>query len=55
MELKISVRNRLIDVNNQQSKNLSSQIKNKSDRIFDLKIDLQKLREEYAKIVSNSF
>ena len=55
VELKISVRNKLIDVNNQQSKNLSSQIKNKSDRIFDLKIDLQKLKEEYAKIVSNSY
>ena len=55
VELKISVRNKLIDVNNQQSKNLSSQINNQSDRIFDLKIDLQKLKEEYAKIVSNSY
>ncbi len=55
VELKISVRNKLIEVNNQQSKNLSNQIKNKSDRIYDLQIDLKKLKEEYATIVSNSY
>jgi len=55
VELKISVRNKLIEVNNQQSKNLSNQIKNKSDRIYDLHIDLKKLKEEYATIVSNSY
>ena len=55
VELKISVRNKLIEVNNQQSKNLSSQIKNKNDRIYDLQIDLKKLKDEYANIVSNSY
>mgnify|MGYP001465628658 CR=1 FL=1 len=55
VELKISVRNKLIDVNNQQSKNLSNQIKNKSDRIYDLEIDLKKLKDEYATILYNSY
>ena len=55
VELKISVRNKLIDVNNKQSANLSNQIKNKSDRIYDLQIDLKKLKDEYAAIVSNSY
>ncbi len=55
VELKISVRNKLIDVNNKQSTNLSNQIKNKSDRIYDLQIDLKKLKDEYAAIVSNSY
>ena len=55
VELKISVRNKLIDVNNKQSTNLSNQIKNKSDRIYDLQIDLKKLKDEYATIVSNSY
>ena len=39
VELKISVRNKLIEVNNQQSKNLSNQIKNKNDRIYYIKGD----------------
>jgi len=55
VELKISVRNKLIDVNNQQSKNLSNQIKNKSERIYDLEIDLKKLKDEYATILYNSY
>ena len=55
VELKISVTNKLIEVNNQQSKNLSNQIKNKNDRIYDLQIELKKLKDEYATIVSNSY
>ena len=55
VELKISVRNKLIDVNNQQSKNLSNQIKNKSERIYDLEIDLKKLKDEYSTILYNSY
>ena len=55
VELKISVRNKLIEVNNQQSKNLSNQIKNKNDRIYDLQIELKKLKDEYATIASNSY
>ena len=55
VELKISVRNKLIEINNQQSQNLSNQIKNKNNRIYDLQIDLKKLKDEYASIVSNSY
>ncbi len=55
VELKISVRNKLIEINNQQSQNLSDQIKNKNNRIYDLQIDLKKLKDEYAIIVSNSY
>ena len=55
VELKISVRNKLIDINNQQSNNLSNQIKNQNNKIYDLEIDLNKLKAEYATIVSNSY
>ena len=55
MELKISVRNKLIEINNQQSNNLSNQIKNQNNKIYDLEIDLNNLKAEYAIIVSNSY
>ena len=55
VELKISVRNKLIEVNNQQSNNLSNQIKNQNNKIYDLEIDLNNLKAEYATIVSNSY
>ena len=55
VELKISVRNKLIDINNQQSNNLSNQIKNQNNKIYDLEIDLNNLKAEYAAIVSNSY
>ena len=55
VELKISVRNKLIDINNQQSNNLSNQIKNQNNKIYDLEIDLNNLKAEYATIVSNSY
>ena len=55
VELKISVRNKLIEINNQQSNNLSNQIKNQNNKIYDLEIDLNKLKAEYAIIVSNSY
>ena len=55
VELKISVRNKLIEINNQQSNNLSNQIKNQNNKIYDLEIDLNKLKTEYATIVSNSY
>ena len=41
VELKISVRNKLIEINNQQSNNLSNQIKNQNNKIYDLEIDLK--------------
>ena len=55
MELKISVRNKLIEINNQQSNNLSNQISNQNNKIYDLEIDLNNLKAEYAIIVSNSY
>ncbi len=55
VELKISVRNKLIEINNQQSNNLSNQIKNQNNKIYDLEIDLNNLKAEYASIVSNSY
>ena len=55
MELKISVRNKLIEINNQQSNNLSNQISNQNNKIYDLEIDLNNLKAEYATIVSNSY
>ena len=55
VELKISVRNKLIELNNQQSNNLSNQIKNQNNKIYDLEIDLNNLKAEYATIVSNSY
>ena len=55
VELKISVRNKLIEINNQQSNNLSNQIKNQNNKIYDLEIDLNNLKAEYATIVSNSY
>ena len=55
VELKISVRNKLIEINNQQSNNLSNQISNQNNKIYDLEIDLNNLKAEYATIVSNSY
>ena len=55
VELKISVRNKLIEINNQQSNNLSNQINNQNNKIYDLEIDLNNLKAEYATIVSNSY
>ena len=55
VELKISVRNKLIEINNQQSNNLSNQISNQNNKIYDLEIDLNNLKAEYASIVSNSY
>jgi len=55
VELKISVRNKLIEINNQQSNNLSNQISNQNNKIYDLEIDLNNLKAEYAIIVSNSY
>ena len=55
VELKISVRNKLIEINNQQSNNLLNQISNQNNKIYDLEIDLNNLKAEYATIVSNSY
>ena len=55
IQLKISVRDRLIRINNSQVNNLNNIISNQNERIADLKIDLKKLKDEYSKIVFSSY
>ena len=51
IQLKISVRDRLIRINNSQVNNLNNIISNQNERIADLEVDLKKLKDEYSKIV----
>ena len=55
IQLKISVRDRLIRINNSQVNNLNNIISNQNERIADLEVDLKKLRDEYSKIIYNSY
>ena len=55
IQLKISVRDRLIRINNSQVNNLNNIISNQNERIADLKVDLKKLKDEYSKIVYSSY
>ena len=55
IQLKISVRDRLIKINNSQVNNLNNIISNQNERIADLEVDLKKLKDEYSKIVYNSY
>lgn len=55
IQLKISVRDRLIRINNSQVNNLNNIISNQNDRIADLEVDLKKLKDEYSKIVYSSY
>ncbi len=55
IQLKISVRDRLIRVNNSQVNNLNNIISNQNERIADLEVDLKKLKDEYSKIVYSSY
>ena len=55
LQLKISVRDKLININNSQLNNLTSIINNKNDRITELEIDLVNLKSEYEKIIYNSY
>ena len=55
LQLKISVRDRLINVNNSQLNNLTGIINNQSDKLSDLEIDLLTLKSEYEKIILSSF
>ena len=55
IQLKISVRDRLIRINNSQVNNLNNIISNQNERIADLEVDLKKLKDEYSKIVYNSY
>ena len=55
IQLKISVRDRLIKINNSQVNNLNNIISNQNERIADLEVDLKKLKDEYSKIVFSSY
>ena len=55
LQLKISARDKLININNSQLNNLTSIINNQNDRITDLEIDLVNLKSEYEKIIYNSY
>jgi len=55
IQLKISVRDRLIRINNSQVNNLNNIISNQNERISDLEVDLKKLKDEYSKIVFSSY
>ena len=55
IQLKISVRDRLIRINNSQVNNLNNIISNQNERIADLEVDLKKLKDEYSKILYSSY
>ena len=55
IQLKISVRDRLIKINNSQVNNLTNIIFNQNERIADLEVDLKKLKDEYSKIIYTSY
>ena len=55
IQLKISVRDKLINVNNSQLNNLTNIISNQSDKLTDLETNLIKLKNEYEKIIYSSY
>ena len=55
IQLKISVRDKLINVNNSQLNNLTNIIYNQTEKITDLETDLINLKSEYEKIIYNSY
>ena len=55
LQLKISVRDKLININNSQLNNLTNIINNQNDRIDDLEVNLSNLKNEYEKIIYNSY
>ena len=55
IQLKISVRDKLININNSQLNNLTNIINNQTEKISDLEKDLIKLKEEYEKIIYSSY
>ena len=55
IQLKISVRDKLINVNNSQLNNLTNIISNQSDKLTGLETDLIKLKNEYEKIIYSSY
>ena len=55
IQLKITVRDKLINVNNSQLNNLTNIISNQSDKLTGLETDLIKLKNEYEKIIYSSY
>ena len=55
LQLKISVRDKLININNSQLNNLTSIIENQTKKIADLENDLIDLKKEYEKIIYTSY
>ena len=55
IQLKISVRDKLININNSQLNNLNNIIYNQTEKISDLEKELIKLKEEYEKIIYSSY
>ena len=55
LQLKISVRDKLININNSQLNNLTNIINNQNDRIDDLEVNVTNLKNEYEKIIYNSY
>ena len=51
LQLKISVRDKLIKINNSQLNNLTNIINNQNDRIDDLEVNLTNLKNEYEKLI----
>ena len=55
IQLKISVRDKLININNSQLNNLTNIINNQTEKLSDLEKDLIKLKGEYEKIIYSSY
>ena len=55
IQLKISVRDKLININNSQLNNLTNIIYNQTEKLSDLENELIKLKEEYEKIIYSSY
>jgi len=55
IQLKISVRDKLITINNSQLNNLTNIIYNQTEQLSDLEKELIKLKEEYEKIIYSSY
>ena len=55
IQLKISVRDKLITINNSQLNNLTNIIYNQTEKLSDLEKELIKLKEEYEQIIYSSY
>ncbi len=55
LQLRISVRDKIININNSQLNNLTNIIYNQTEKLSGLEKDLIKLKEEYEKIIYSSY